>query len=576
MAGSTSIQQFVHSLEEGRFARVIQVAVPVAIVLSISVYLIISRFNGLSTATGMDQAQIARELVRGNGFSTRFIRPIQIEPLKKQFSGFPTGPIPDTYHGPLHPAFNAGLIFFARNTWQMPDTQMVYPSDRLIAIGAILCFLVGALINFFTLRRLFDAKLAALATGLVCVSLTFWQTALSGLPQMLMFVLFSAASYSLVRAIQVQVEQRNPMGWLALTSLFFGLLALTHALTIWIFLGLLVFSFSVFLPRFRNAAVMVGVFLLCYSPWLVRNYAVSGNPVGPSIYTLFYQSNGELDSALRTPGLKFTDLSMGGLRRKMQAQAIGQLDSIYGNLGHIVVAPFFFVALLHLFKRPDTALIRWAVLSMWVLALVGMSAFGLDAGDPGVNDLNLLFIPLMTAYGLAFLLVFWNRTGIRIAIARTMLIVLVFAISAAPFVIFLMGKSFPVQWPPYVAPFIAKLGAWTAPNEIIASDMPWAVAWYADRKSLWIPKTPERMVQLNDWNELNAPIVGLYLTPITGDERFVSDIAKGEWKDWAPLVMHTTGFPAGFPFRSVLPMPLGNECIFYADSERWIPRGEGN
>ena len=26
-------------------------------------------------------------------------------------------------------------------------------------------------------------------------------------------------------------------------------------------------------------------------------------------------------------------------------------------------------------------------------------------------------------------------------------------------------------------------------DEIIASDMPWGVAWYADRKSLWIPMT---------------------------------------------------------------------------------------
>jgi len=571
MANETSVQRFVHNLEEGGWAKWIQTAVMILAVLAVSVYLIISRFNGLSTATGMDQAQIAR----GNGFSTKFIRPIQVGTLKKTKEGFPAGNIPDTYHGPLHPAWNAALIYFAKGTWQMPETQLVYLSDRLIAIGALFWFAVGVAINFFTLRRLFDIKLAILATGLTLVSTTFWQTALTGLPQLLMFALFSGAMYALVRAVQLHAEEHSATGWLAVTAFCFGLLALTHAITIWIFLGLLVFCGLLFRPRLRDTAVMAVVFLLCYTPWLVRNYTVAGNPFGQSIYTVFYQSNGELETSLRTQDIKFTDLSMGGLRRKIQSQSIAQLDGIYGNLGHILVAPLFFIGLMHLFKRPDTSLMRWAVLSMWLFAVIGMSVIGVDAGDPGANDLNLLFVPLMAAYGLAFALVLWNRVGIHLPLARTILITAIFAVSAAPFGIYLLGRSFPVQWPPYVAPYIAKLGEWTAPNEVIASDMPWAVAWYADRKSLWMPKSPQQLVQMNDWNELKAPVVGLYLTPITGNERFVSDIAKGEWKDWAPLVMHTTGFPPGFPFKSVIPMPIGNETIFYTDRERWIPQEAG-
>ena len=47
---------------------------------------------------------------------------------------------------------------------------------------------------------------------------------------------------------------------------------------------------------------------------------------------------------------------------------------------------------------------------------------------------------------------------------------------------------------------------WIQPDEIVASDMPWAVAWYADRKSVWIPDTPETLFQINDYKELGGAV----------------------------------------------------------------------
>ena len=75
------------------------------------------------------------------------------------------------------------------------------------------------------------------------------------------------------------------LGWLAATGLFFGLLALTHGLTMWIFAGLLAVTLIFFRPIGRGALLMLAVFLLCYSPWLVRNYMVSGTPVGLGWYS---------------------------------------------------------------------------------------------------------------------------------------------------------------------------------------------------------------------------------------------------------------------------------------------------
>jgi hypothetical protein len=130
-----------------------------------------------------------------------------------------------------------------------------------------------------------------------------------------------------------------------------------------------------------------------------------------------------------------------------------------------------------------------------------------------------------------------------------------------------------VQWPPYVPPYIAILGEWTNPDEIITSDMPWAVAWYADRKSIWIPNTIDDFMDMSDYNRLNGPIVGLYLTPITGDSRFFSDIVKGEYKEWSPFILRNLN-AKGFPLQAVTALPIDNECIFYSDRNRWSIKAE--
>ncbi len=125
-----------------------------------------------------------------------------------------------------------------------------------------------------------------------------------------------------------------------------------------------------------------------------------------------------------------------------------------------------------------------------------------------------------------------------------------------------------VQWPPYVPPSIATLSQWTRPDEIISSDMPWAVAWYADRKSLWLPTTVKDFISLADWDELGGRIVGLYLTPITGNKPFLAGIARGEYKEWTPFIMRQVNLK-DFPLHAYKPMEIENQCVFYADRDRW-------
>ena len=110
-----------------------------------------------------------------------------------------------------------------------------------------------------------------------------------------------------------------------------------------------------------------------------------------------------------------------------------QLGSIFEYLGWSVVAPVFFVSTLHSFKRPETAVIRWLILAMWCGAVLGMAVYGIrEEQGVAANQLHLIFIPLMTCYGLAFLLVQWNRLEIDLRVARIGFLSLLFLLCGLP------------------------------------------------------------------------------------------------------------------------------------------------
>lgn len=584
MADETKVQTFVHALEEGGWVGRIRLALLLAGIAAVYCIFIFAQFRGLSHPKAMDQAQIARELASGNGFTTKFIRPVAIWQFEHNGKVFPVDRTPDTYHAPLNPLVESLLLRTVKSTWEMTPKDLVYTSDRVIAAASMAFFLIAVGINFLIAKRLFDRRLALLGMGLTLVSDVFWKFSVSGLPQMLMLLIFSATMYALVRALEAWHAEGNPLGWLAATGAGFGLLGLTHGLTIWIFGGALVYGMFAFWPLagkfwarfFKNPTlIMLAVFALLYTPWLVRNYRVCGSPFGVGAYSGLFQIRGTESEIMRANKLTLMGVNPTTFRRKMSGQAVQQFSNLYLYLGCSLAAPVFFLSLLHGFRRPETATLRWGVLWMWVGALLGMSAFGLD--EPTglhANDLHVLFIPLMIFYGLAFVLVLWtrllsDRPQLNIRLLRGAFLTGIFLISSLPLLQSIVdAPAARVQWPPYVPPFIAILGSWTNESEIIASDMPWAVAWYANRKSLWLPMAVSDFIALNDYNQLGGRIVGMYLTPVTGDERLIADIVKGEYKDWAPFILRNVN-AKDFPLRAVTALPIEGECIFYADRDRW-------
>ena len=588
MANETKVQAFIHALEEGGWVSRIRLVLLIAAIAAVYIIVILTQFKGLSNDKGMDQAQIGRQLASGHGFTTKFIRPIAYGQFLKHLGAFPSGDIPDTYNAPLNPAIDALLLHFTKDTWLMTDQDVVYTSDRVIAGASLLFFILSVGVNFTVAKRLFDRRLALLGMGLVLVCDTFWNFSLTGLPQMLMVLIFSLVNYCLVRAIENRNQEKNSNLWLGLSGIGFGLLVLAHGLAIWIFIGALVFMGFAFLPKrgswwmralLHPAWIPTLIVLGMEGPWLLRLYHLTGNPFGIALYTGFGQLLGSESNVMRSLALDTGSLSFAWFRSKVQSNTIAQFSSIYSYLGHSPIALVFFVSLLHTFKRQDTASFRWCLFLMWAFAVLGMALFGLpEEGAIHANDLHVLFIPLTIFYGFAFVLVLWTRLAnermeINVVLVRWSFFIAVYILSAFPLAHMLLTTSGRVQWPPYIPPYIAVLGQWTDPNEIITSDMPWAVAWYADRKSLWLPDTVATFIDMHDYNRLNDPIVGLYLTPVTGDAPFFSSVVKGEYKEWSPFILRNVN-TEGFPFPAVTALPIDNECIFYSDRDRWSVKAE--
>ena len=568
---SVKTQELVHDLEVGALKPLLLRACFLAVVAGLASLYLVFNFRGLDSETAMDQAHVGRQIAGGAGFSTLYIRPMAVWQLLGHNEKLPSGFFPDTYNFPLNPLLDAAVLRPVKRWWSMGPADVVYIGDRVIAAAGVALFLASLVLIFYLVRGLLDARIAWMTTVMLVLCDMMWRFSVSGLPQMLMLFIFSAGLLLLHQAVQSRSSKRTVRMLLQLAgvAVLLGLMTLTQPVASWIFLGFAVCVFAFFTPRVTCGLVVLFVYALVVSPWLVRNYLVCGNPFGLTLFSIlggttgsetFFMSNLQPDLA-----------AFGAVRDKLRGGITSQFESLFGYLGYNVAATAFFFSLLHIFKRPTTNLFRWILVIMWACTIPGMALFP-PSSAVSVNQMHVLFLPLFIAFGLAFLLVLWNRMDLRFPLARNTFIGLVFLVSATPMAVRLLtAPPSRVNWPPYIPPVINTVCRWMDNGELLCSDMPWATAWYGGRATVLLPATIAQFTTLHDYRALGSPINGLYLTPVSGDRPWISQIAKGEYKDWAAFIMRTADLTR-FPLKYFIPLPLDNECVFYSNRDRWTPR----
>jgi len=565
---SLSVQELVHRIEVGSLKGFILKAAFTLAVVGIAALYLFFYFRGFETETAMDQAQIGRQMAAGAGYSTLYIRPMAMWQFLNHSEKLPEGFFPETYNFPLNPLLNAVILRPIKRWWPMTPTDLIYIGDRAIAAAGVALFLGSVFLTFYLVRGLFDHKVAWMTVGLVLLTDMMWRFSVSGLPQMLMLFLFTAAMLLLHWAINAQDEERPRRVLLLLSGIavLLGLMTLAHPVACWVFGGFLIFVLIWF--RLRTISVLLTFFVYgaVVASWLVRNYMVTGNPFGLSIYNILDGTSG---SELAYMANLQPDLaSFGSIKAKLRGGLTAQFQNLFGYFGYNVVVAAFFFSLLHIFRRRDTNMMRWALGLMWLCACVGMALFT-PREEVSANQLHMLFLPIFIAYGMAFLLVLWNRMDLHFPPLRTAFLSIIFLAAASPLLINLLtSPPGRIAWPPYVPPFINAVSRWMEPGEIICSDMPWAVAWYGGRPSLLLPATVKQFNLIHDYRYLGGPLNGLYLTPVSGNQPFLSGIARGQYREWASFIMRTADL-SRFPLQYFTPLPIDNECVFYSNRDRW-------
>jgi hypothetical protein len=542
------------------------------LLIGLSLLYLLVTFRGLDDPKGMEQAQIAREIARGNGFSSKVLRPISIWKNAQLNDGQPVlaEAKRDTYHSPLHPILLSAVLKCVdggdMEKWQMTENDTVFKLDRIIAATAVICFLIAIGVNYLLISRIFDSKIGGVTALLMLLCDLNWQFSQTGLPQMFMLLLFSCACFFAYRAVENTEEGRIALAPALIAAAFFGLLALTHWLAIWIVLGFAVYAGFFLRPRGAAGLAALGfVFLLSFWP-LYKNYEYTGSLGGTSIFAVYNGLGTSEESIMRTYDVGDTNLPLQNLSFRIVRMMLLQGGDLYLNLGSILTAPLFFLALMHPFKRRSIANFRWCLLLMWLSGALGMSIFGLSGSATDPNQLHVLFAPLFAAYGLAFVAILWSRLKLPTEIPqlRHAHFVIVALISAGPLILELprqiktglIEKNRLPNWPPYFPSALnIGLAELTRENEIVVSDQPWAVAWYADRTSLWLPKRISDFTFLEKLaNEQNEPVAGILISPYSHNKGPMMNV-YGEYRPWASLVMDgwvtemTRRRPGGLAFQ---------------------------
>ncbi len=583
------LQEIIHKFEEGEGVRIIKLAAVFLALLAMAAIYDLREFRNFTAPEAMDMSQVARNISEGKGFVTDCVRPLVIGMLEKQQGGNPNvlkTAVPDLTYPPVYPYLLAGWMKIIPMQWVIPQNQQLirYQPEFYIALFNQLWFALAAWMLFRLSLRLFDRSVAWFSAILfVCTSL-YWHFSISGLPTMLLIVLVLALVECLTRIESaVREEQAHSTTWFAVMAITVGSLIGTAAMTqysmVWLLLPAVLFL-AVFGGKQRPVTLPLALLAcaLVMTPWLARNYQISGTLFGTAGYAVNQGMPG-LQEATIERSLKIDDALLNvslvddGLRKLVgNARHIIRLE--LANICGSWVSALFLVGLMMPFKRAGLSRLRYfLVFSLLIFVVVqALTQTWLTDGVVEVRSENLLAIfgPLVIMFGAALFMVLLDSLELPFPSARTWILSLAGIILCAPMALTLLPpKTYPISYPPYYPWLIQKTAGYLETNEVMMSDMPWAVAWYGRRETIWL--TMRIKPDFFSINDLQKPIKGLYLTHLTLDERFLTRLVKGDDRSWGQFVLESLlkgSVPVGFPLRNAWSDVLPDQ-VFLSDWERW-------
>jgi len=556
-------------------------------------------FRGLSDPQSMDNAQLARQIVRGQGFTTEFLRPHAIaqlrdyamsQSLRTGESGdlfphdkYPVGApriIPDTYNAPGYPYLLAAWFFITHPEFDQTPASMgsthIYSGDRWIPILNQIFLLLTAILVFALGRRLFDQRVAWMSMVSFLATDLIWQYSITALSTTFLMFIVTAILLCVLEIFCVseacnendEVSFAPAWLWALAASLLIGIACLTrlHLFVILVPILLLV----MLMPRTSVALlpVMVLVVAAMVIPWFVHVDKVSGTPLGSNTPLMLYgQGDYKGNQIYCTTSIPNYERLFKDATKKETAGFRYNFEHAWDLLGSNPFILFFGASILHQFKRRRTRLFHWLLFSC-TIALIAANNLGVPAPDNmGPWNIAVVMFPCMLVMGGAFFFILLDRLSLQLWLLNNLIVTCVLVVTVLPLMLSLTANSESFYaFPPYLPPALKSFGQCANTDEWVTSDMPWATAWYADRASLWLP---DSMTDFENLHDNVCPTGILILTPVLWAQP-INTVTTGEYKDWINFIVGVPP-PSGFPLavHSMTP-PGGPDYGLWSDRPRWL------
>ena len=601
------IQKLIHMSEVGAGSRYLRFLVLGLAVVGLALVYNLRAYRNLATQEAMDSAQLARNIAEGKGYTTLFIRPFSLSLVQSHneakpaamrattnldFAQIKFSPHPDLANPPVYPLVLAGLmkvlpfhypIELKKPFWSENSRFWRYQPDFQIAMFNQILLLVVVALTFFLARKLFDVNVAWLSALLTIGCELLWRFSVSGLSTMLLLVIFLGLTWCVLRTEEMARESQPRTTWLLGLALAAGGLTGVGTLTRYAF-GWAIIPVALFLfffsgqRRMLHVLAALGVFVMVLTPWVARNYAVSGTPFGTTGFAIVEGTG--LFPRFQLERSVHPDFTHALWFRPYVSKLTGNARDILANdlpkLGGSWASILFLAGLLLGFRGLAARRMRYFLL-MCLGTFIVVQALGrtqLSDESPELNSENLIVLlaPLVFIYGVSFFFTFLDQMKLVVPQLRYVVIAGFVALSCLPMILIstpLAPKATPVVYPPYYPPDIQQTAGWMKENELMMSDVPWAVAWYGNHQCIWLTlNAQDDFFAINDYFK---PVLALYLTPGTMDGKFVSDLVRSGEHSWGNFIVFgvlQNQIPQGFPLRNS-PTGFFPDRLFLTDRERW-------
>lgn len=562
------IQDLVYNVDVGIGQRLIKFALFFLFIFSVILLYTANQFRGLRDSEAMDYAQLGRNVMQHKQLITQNVRPASIWYLTRDPGelNHQIDAHPDIVHAPLYPVMLGA--WFRITGAEFTDTpqgplNIFQPEYRIMIFNHIFALLT-ALLLYLIGNRLFDRRVALLGVAVYILSDLVWRDSLSGTGVTIAAFWALAAFYAMVIAVSRIEESSTSNRWIlpAAISLLFCVLAfLTRYAAVALLPGLALYLGLALKQRgWASAAVFVALFFVAISPWLIRNVAVSGSPLGLAPYmalnetSLFAENSFERTLAPNLEGQ--------GVMSALQTKSLKNLQRFYQTdlrtIGEGFLICLFFTTFFYRFVRHSVHTLRWCLaLSLGIFLLIA-SYFG-DA----TFRLVLMFWPFIILYALGFFILLLDRLQLKVKLVNMGVTAAVIFLSAVPMIFTLLPPRATPPYPPYAPGLIIYVSDLLQPEELMCTDLPWATAWYGGQNSLLLPFNLEQYYDIND---IMHRISGLYFTPITRDQPYIRGLRSPRYISWLPILEGR--IPGDFPLTQGIPL-RDMEQIFLSDRARW-------